>query len=128
MTGRFRVVTLDAMWLREEMCAATGGLVDPAGQAVFPGGRTVATAIKEAAGAISVGSGRFPSARRDWFRRHAMTGVGLERRVAAAGQPGPRFAKGGMNCGSVSHGNRIQVSWETSVTKVSTSAVAAGLA
>ncbi len=37
-------------------------------------------------------------------------------------------AKGATNCGSVSHGNRIQVSWLTSVMKVSTVGLPAGLA
>lgn len=40
----------------------------------------------------------------------------------------PRRANGGLNCGSVSQGNRIQVSWETSVMKLSTSARPAGFA
>ncbi len=39
-----------------------------------------------------------------------------------------RFASGTENCGSVSQGNMIQVSWLTSVTKLSTSALPAGLA
>ena len=38
------------------------------------------------------------------------------------------FAIGAMNCGSVSQGNRIQVSWLTSVMKVSTIGLPAGLA
>ena len=40
----------------------------------------------------------------------------------------PRRASGSMNWGSVSQGNRIQVSWETSVTKLSTAGRPAGLA
>ena len=39
-----------------------------------------------------------------------------------------RLASGTANCGSVSQGNRIQVSWLTSVMKLSTSALPAGLA
>ena len=39
-----------------------------------------------------------------------------------------RRARGSMNCGSVSQGNRIHVSWETSVTKLSTAGRPAGLA
>ena len=38
------------------------------------------------------------------------------------------LAMGGANCGSMSQGKRIQVSWLTSVTKVSTSGRPAGLA
>ncbi len=45
-----------------------------------------------------------------------------------ADQPPFRRASGGMNCGSVSHGNRIQVSCDTSVTKLSTTSRPAGLA
>jgi hypothetical protein len=40
----------------------------------------------------------------------------------------PRRARGSMNWGSVSQGNRIQVSWDTSVTKLSTAGRPAGLA
>ena len=40
----------------------------------------------------------------------------------------PRFASGSTNCNSVSHGNSIQVSCDTSVTNVSTTSRAAGLA
>ena len=43
-------------------------------------------------------------------------------------QPLSRFASGVTNCNSVSHGNMIQVSCDTSVTNVSTSARPAGLA
>ena len=55
------------------------------------------------------------------------------RRTGAAGgavQPlaAPRLASGATNCGSVSQGNMIQVSCDTSVTKVSTTSRAAGLA
>jgi hypothetical protein len=39
----------------------------------------------------------------------------------------PRRAKGSINCGSVSHGNKIQVSWDTSVTKLSMASRPAGL-
>ena len=50
--------------------------------------------------------------------------------LPAKTQPPPAWALwiGTTNCGSVSQGNRIQVSWLTSVMKVSTTGFPAGLA
>jgi len=56
--------------------------------------------------------------------------VGLESILAQKRKPylPADFAIGAMNCGSESQGNRIQVSWLTSVMKVSTIGLPAGLA
>lgn len=60
--------------------------------------------------------------------RGAVLARDIRRAVRAAYCAAAVFAIGAMNCGSVSQGNRIQVSWETSVMKVSTAGLPAGFA
>jgi predicted ATPase len=55
-------------------------------------------------------------------------GTDLAAAIATRGLRYPCLASGAMNCGSVSQGNKIHVSWLTSVIKVSTTGLPACLA